>query len=189
MAITIDCQESAQGAYQVTCNGYTLWVKDIYKGCVLRKWEHNGYDDSDFYADVWDEAEQRVKSIEYATTRFWTYHLGAVVDATPEARGCAEAWEKAKRRAEKAKGLLEYRAKMRETARINGLKSYTILFQLKAYPEIIQLLSKKRKSKFYQDLRNQVVAWLLSSERKYDCPLSPRQRQAICTIDQPRRRF
>lgn len=55
-----------------------------YEGAVLETYERNGSWDSDFYAIVWDEAEGRVRTIEYASTRGWTYHNGANVDATPE---------------------------------------------------------------------------------------------------------
>jgi hypothetical protein len=64
-----------------------------YEGCVLRTGEHNWYDDSDFYAMVWDEPTHSVKKITYATTRGWTYHNGAVVDATEDNRAKAEAYE------------------------------------------------------------------------------------------------
>lgn len=64
-----------------------------YEGCVLSTGEHNWYDDSDFYAMVWDEATESVKKVTYATTRGWTYHNGAKVDASPEVRAKAEAWE------------------------------------------------------------------------------------------------
>lgn len=64
-----------------------------YEGCVLRIGEHNWYDDSDFYAMVWDRETQSVKKVTYATTRGWTYHNGAKVDATAEVRELAESWE------------------------------------------------------------------------------------------------
>ena len=40
-----------------------------YKGCVIRTWEHNGYDDSDFYADCVDVENGKIVTIEYDTTR------------------------------------------------------------------------------------------------------------------------
>lgn len=55
-----------------------------YEGCVLETREQNGYDDSDFYAIVWDEASESVTHVTYATTRGWTYLNGASVDATDE---------------------------------------------------------------------------------------------------------
>lgn len=67
--------------------------KSTYEGCVLKLGEHNWYDDSDFYALVWDESTNSVKKIEYATTRGWTYHNHAKVDATPENRAKALAFE------------------------------------------------------------------------------------------------
>lgn len=55
-----------------------------YAGCVLETRERNGWDDSDFYAIVWDEDSQSVKNVTYASTRYWSYDSGATVDATPE---------------------------------------------------------------------------------------------------------
>lgn len=63
-----------------------------YEGCVLQIFERNGYDDSDFYAIVWDETDQCTKDVCYATTRGWTYANGAEVDATPEVLAAAQAW-------------------------------------------------------------------------------------------------
>lgn len=61
-----------------------------YVGAVLYTGEINGYDDSDFYADVWTGTS--VKRITYATTRGWTYANGAHVDATPDVRAAAAVW-------------------------------------------------------------------------------------------------
>lgn len=58
----------------------------LYEGCVLDTRQMNGYDDSDFYALCWDEAEGRVVRYTYASTRCWTYMNGAVVDAPAELR-------------------------------------------------------------------------------------------------------
>jgi hypothetical protein len=63
-----------------------------YEGCVLAKWEENGHDDSDFLAAVWDAENNRVTSLEYATTRGWTYKNFATVDATPDVIAKATDW-------------------------------------------------------------------------------------------------
>lgn len=63
-----------------------------YEGAVLQTFERNGYDDSDFIAIVWDEAEGRTRNVEYATTRGWTYANSAVVDATPDVLAKAQAY-------------------------------------------------------------------------------------------------
>ena len=52
-----------------------------YEGATLSTRERNGYHDSDFYATVYDADANEVRSIEYATTRGWTYHNSATVDA------------------------------------------------------------------------------------------------------------
>lgn len=67
--------------------------EETYAGSVLRTGEHNWHDDSDFYAMVWDEETQSVKEVYAGTTRSWAYHDGAHVDATPEARAKAVAWQ------------------------------------------------------------------------------------------------
>ncbi|MNB79520.1 hypothetical protein D3C75_262550 [compost metagenome] len=53
----------------VTSNVYTPEFETTYVGCVLRHYEVNGYHDSDWYAEVWDEASGTVKTILYDTTR------------------------------------------------------------------------------------------------------------------------
>jgi hypothetical protein len=52
-----------------------------FEGAVLYTREQNGYDDSDFYAGVYDAEANEVREVMYATTRGWTYHNGAGVDA------------------------------------------------------------------------------------------------------------
>lgn len=65
-----------------------------YEGAVLALYERNGYDDSDFYAIVWDAATSSVKSVCYGSTAYWTYHNGASVDATPEVQEIARLSQK-----------------------------------------------------------------------------------------------
>lgn len=65
-------------------NGDIFYISETYKGCVLYVGEHNFYDDSDFYAIVYNAAENKLEKITYATTRFWTYMNNAQVDATEE---------------------------------------------------------------------------------------------------------
>lgn len=44
------------------------WEK-TYEGKVLHWYEQNGYHDSDWYADVWDEENRAIKSVCFMTTR------------------------------------------------------------------------------------------------------------------------
>lgn len=95
MAITMQCDKDAQGAYPAK---YTkdVWLQDTYQGCVVRTYERNWYDDSDFYATVWDEANQKTEEVMYASTRGWTYCNGATVDASDEVKAKARAYISAK---------------------------------------------------------------------------------------------
>lgn len=54
-----------------------------YAGCVLRTYEKNGYDDSDWYAVCWDQEKKAVVDIKYDTTRAGGGG-SAVVDATDD---------------------------------------------------------------------------------------------------------
>jgi hypothetical protein len=65
-------------------------------GQVVGLREMNGYDDSDFYAIVWDAAEGRTREVWYATTRGWTYRNSAAVDATEEVWAAYNAWRQAR---------------------------------------------------------------------------------------------
>lgn len=71
-----------------------LYMHTTYRGCVLNTYERNGSSDSDFYASVWDDETGTIKSIEYATTRGWSYPNGATVDATNEVKAKANAYLK-----------------------------------------------------------------------------------------------
>ena len=63
-----------------------------YEGAVLGTYERNGYDDSDFYAVVWDADEQRLRTVEYATTRAATYGNSASADVTDEVLAEVREW-------------------------------------------------------------------------------------------------
>ena len=55
----------------------------LYEGKVLRTWERNEAWDSDFYAEVWDEEEQRLRDVMFYTTRYPCYGE-AKADATED---------------------------------------------------------------------------------------------------------
>ena len=65
--------------------------EETYHGCVLCTREQSLGGDLDFYAVVWDEESQSIKSICYATERAYTYDNYAKVDATPEVLAKARA--------------------------------------------------------------------------------------------------
>ncbi len=90
MAITIFKHDPAGEAVP----GYDVrgFFETSYVGAVLETRERNGYDDSDFYAVVFDEDSGTIKNVDYATTRGWTYLNGATVDATPDVIAKASAY-------------------------------------------------------------------------------------------------
>ena len=68
-------------SYQTT----NVWIYETHHGLCLSEREYNGRDDSDFYMTVWNPETKQPESIQFATTRGWSYPcLGSRVDATPE---------------------------------------------------------------------------------------------------------
>lgn len=63
----------------------------LFEGCTLADREENHYDDSDFYAVVWNEETQRCERIDYGSTRFPSPR-SCVVDATEEVKQKARNW-------------------------------------------------------------------------------------------------
>ena len=72
--------------------GKSMVMIDKFHGLVLKEFEKNWRDDSDFYAIVWDEERKEPFETMFATTRGWTYPCGCVVDATPEVIAQYEAY-------------------------------------------------------------------------------------------------
>lgn len=62
------------------------FIHHRFTGLVVDDRERNFYDDSDFYAVVWDAEKGEPFTVEWGTTRFPTigYGYGCAVDATPE---------------------------------------------------------------------------------------------------------
>jgi hypothetical protein len=92
------CTSAIANSYQPCPNLIESWT-----GCVIYTGEHNWHDDSDFYALVWDENSQSVREIQYATTRGWTYHNGAKVDADTDVMAKAEKYLARERAAARVK--------------------------------------------------------------------------------------
>lgn len=90
MAIsTCGCTTAAEMNGSLRCAN----PRTTFEGAVLDTYERNGHDDSDFYAVVWDG--EKVTTVEYASTRGWTYHNGASIDATADVKAAALAWYRA----------------------------------------------------------------------------------------------
>lgn len=69
-----------------------LYMETSHVGMVIRIGEHNYYNDSDFYAIVWNSEKQAPQYIEYASTRGWSGPNSAYVDATPEVMAAYNAY-------------------------------------------------------------------------------------------------
>lgn len=102
MAITTMCSKETEGAFVEEHYGWDvskmgpLYMHTHHVGVVLAVGEHNYYDDSDFFALVWDAEAGEAREVEYASTRGWTYPNRAGVDATPEVLAAYNAWQTAR---------------------------------------------------------------------------------------------
>lgn len=74
---------------------YKLFLYDTHVGLCIRDYERNGYNDSDWYMIIWNPVEKRPETLEFASTRGWSYPCyGSKPDATPEILAAYQAWEK-----------------------------------------------------------------------------------------------
>lgn len=71
----------------IMCEGVKTYI-----GRVLTEYEKNGYNDSDFFAIVWDDETDTIKTIEYGSTRHGGSY-GCDIDATPEVIAKAKAYK------------------------------------------------------------------------------------------------
>lgn len=100
MAVTIPCKETDTGAFPVEYP-YTdkegarkvsvVHYRKVFEGATLSLREANGYNDSDFYALVWNAEKGAPEEINYDTTRF-AGGGSAFVDATDEVKAAYAAY-------------------------------------------------------------------------------------------------
>lgn len=162
--------------------------EETYFGCVMELGEHNYYDDSDFYAIVWDEEEQTFKSVEYATTRCYCYHIGANIDASEDLKFAWHLWRKHADRVQSVKERWKRRIELIGLAKECRVENYLQLKDLaraydsEKFKSCIKLLkTKKFRSSFRESLCTQLRNWLETpfEAREHSRPFSPRQADFI----------
>jgi hypothetical protein len=84
MMVEAGAPGAVRDEYWSKTTGQEIYTAISHEGLVLSLGEYNGYDDSDFYAVVWNEEKGNTERVVYASTRGWTYPNGAAVDATEE---------------------------------------------------------------------------------------------------------
>lgn len=183
MPIIALCKETDEGARRHEENGHVYYTKLEYVGCCISDYEVNGYSDSDWYMRVWDEKDQCVKTLCFASTRGWSYPCyGSSPDATPEVLAKVEAWQaaqKAKHEAEDKAAVEKRIAELALALSIDPSKALKLMMacsdQRWKLEAVQKLFTTKLRSPFKIALRDQVGAWLREDAPKYDSPLSPRQ--------------
>lgn len=148
-------------------------------GCVLGLGENNYYDDSDFYAIVWNEEKQMVENVYYDTTRAYSPYT-ANIDATEEVRAKAKAYNESVIRKNRAKALAEINSQDRKIAIKNDVPIKALRKLRKdvgagRYESCVELLSKNLRSSFRKSLRDQLIKFLRSTDNKYTSPFSYKQ--------------
>lgn len=152
-------------------------------GRVLRTWERNGYDDSDFYATIWNDEKGRPEEVQYDTTRFGGGG-GATVDATDEVKARYADWQ-----AEQARLHREAQEAAIEARRVALLEDsgmdeepFMRLYGAcgRGYIDAAVALLRTRKhnrfrSKFRASLAEQVWTWAHDPAPRFKSPLSARQ--------------
>jgi hypothetical protein len=187
MSITIQCEKDAPGAVRSSYSDHfkdmaAVYVRTFAVGMVVRTWERNGYDDSDFFATFWNPETMDFETIEYATTRGWTYANGAEIDASQALLDLFDEY----RRGLALMGERDFRKDL-------GAKLAALGFDRPDHVEFFAGLDAERRtflfkilrtdcrSEFRKSLQAQARAWLAAApaDRKYDFPFSPRQYSAI----------
>jgi hypothetical protein len=76
-----------------------IWTYETHNGLCIHERETNGYNDSDFHMLVWNPDTNKPESIEFASTRGWSYPCYAShPDATADVLAKYEAYNQEVRR-------------------------------------------------------------------------------------------
>jgi hypothetical protein len=176
--------------------GHVIYIRETHVGLTLSLHESNGYNDSDFYAHVWNPREQKIETITYATTRGWSYPCyNAVVDATDDVRQLAASYGR-KVAEERERAYQEHVARIDsliagdlglpgpdEVKKLRSALGASETTTSAKWEEAQRLLSTLRRgtfrSTFRESLAKQIMAWVTDPSPNYPRPLSPRQWQRL----------
>lgn len=171
---------------EIEIDGNKILLGDSHVGLCVDQFERNGYNDSDFCMVVWDVINKQAKTIEFATTRFWSYPCyNSKVDASPEIIAEYKAWKVKCDRAYRIQLKWNRRKADMMTARELQLDSYHQVRKLRRiYKEDVEVIYcllrvKKFRSKFRESLSNQIRTWLREDNPQYKYPLSFKQAEAL----------
>lgn len=85
---------SGRNLREIEAGASKMFTYETHHGLCIRDYERNGYNDSDWYMVVWNPEKGEPETIEFASTRGWSYPCYASSpDATPEIRAAYDAWE------------------------------------------------------------------------------------------------
>ena len=164
--------------------------KTEYQGLVVHINEDNKYDDSFFWAIVWDESQDTFKKIYYGSTCIPLGRCGeTAIDAPAELRKKYWDWyaeqdrKVAQRR--KVERLLATRKIAYLLSKQHGIPAYKLyrfgcdMTLNRIFSVGFMRTSNKWQREFRTSIRNQVISWFKDPAPKFDYPLSPKQRNMI----------
>lgn len=160
---------------------------ETFIGCVVAKGERNSYDDSDFYAIVWNDDTNRFESHMYASTRFGGGDI-VTIDASDELKQKYYDHLEYKYRKERVLRRWNERKAYHNMAREWNVASFMDVLRVKravagtngAFDAIDRLMCvKKFRSQFRASMATNVRNWLADANPKYSSPLSYKQ---LCCI-------
>lgn len=165
----------------------TLYQFEYAHGMVVGEFERNGYDDSDFFAIVFNPELNIESAIPYASTRYSSLGCHATIDASDEVKAAWMAFRKEREERVRAERLESIRKETEEqkakmlAAGVSELAADRFAERSsrwsKDYREacLVLLKTKNFRSSFRKSLRDQIVGWLEDSSPTYQTPLSDRQ--------------
>lgn len=156
-------------------------------GQIVSKYEHNGYDDSDFYYIWFDKETGKCGECKYDSTRYGEHPYDLTIDADEETIKAWCKWRENNVRKYKLPIVIDQYNRRHQVLSDMGIGMKEFHKLLKAYrvdsdefDAIYTLLStKKFNSEMRKSFNDQVRSWLADENPKYEKPLSYRQIECI----------
>lgn len=164
--------------YGVADEGYV--ILSFANGRTLFEREANFYDDSDFYVTYMEDSG-KIREIQYATTRGWSYANGVTIDATDDVKEVYN--QHLAQKMQEAERIRESRLdKIAEDCKITREQLSKLFIAYKTddmRTRMIKLLSSNLRSAFRKRIAQQTRDWLADESPKYPTPLSWKQAQYV----------
>lgn len=160
-------------------------LEKSFEGLVVETGEHNHYDDSDFFAIIYNPFDGSFFERTYASTRYWSYGNGASVDAPESLREQYREWLKEMDRIKRENYLKSFGIPMDQA---KALLRYMDSGSLRFNACVKLLKTQKFRSSFRESLRGQLEKWIgtvQTGEIQYNTPFSEKQWEVLLRNERP----